>query len=82
MALVDIEGYITAKIESGLFASRQDFLLETARVYRTLEEQHAQLCTTIEERLRQADADELEPLDIAAIKRELSQELDEEGHPL
>ena len=77
----DLDQYLEAKISSGEFGSREEFFLETARIYRELEARHVDLKSLIQERIDEADRDNLEPLDIDAIKAELAQELDATGQP-
>ena len=77
----DLDHYVDAKIASGEFGSREEFFLETARVYRELEARHADLKSLVRERTDEANQGELAPLDIDAIKAELAQELDEIGQP-
>ncbi len=77
----DLDHYVNAKIASGEFGSREEFLLETARIYRELETQHADLKSQVQERIGEANKGGVEPLDIEAIKAELAQELDETGRP-
>jgi Arc/MetJ-type ribon-helix-helix transcriptional regulator len=77
----DLDQYVDAKISSGEFGSREEFFLETARIYRELEARHADLKSLIQERIGEADGSDLQPLDIDAIKAELAQELDACGRP-
>ncbi len=77
----DLDRYVDAKIASGEFGSKEEFFLETARVYRELESRHADLKLLLQERIEEANEGELAPLDINAIKAELAQELDEIGQP-
>ncbi len=77
----DLDQYVHAKIASGEFGSREEFFLETARIYRELEARHADLKSLIQERISEADGSDLQPLDIDAIKAELAQELDASGQP-
>lgn len=77
----DLDQYVLAKISSGKFGSREEFFLETARVYRELETRHADLKSLIQERIDEADGSELQPLDVDAIKAELVQELGTTGQP-
>ena len=77
----DLDQYLEAKISSGEFGSREEFFLETARIYRELETRHADAKSLIQERIDEADRGNLEPLDIDAIKAELAQELDATGQP-
>ncbi|MCO6456475.1 MAG: hypothetical protein J5I93_14355 [Pirellulaceae bacterium] len=75
----DLDPYVNAKIASGEFRSREEFFVETARLYRELEARHADLKSLIRERVEEADRDGLEPLDIDAIKAKLAQEIDLNG---
>jgi Arc/MetJ-type ribon-helix-helix transcriptional regulator len=77
----DLDRYVDSKIASGEFASREEFFLETARVYRNMEARHADLKSLVRARIDEANQGELVPLDIDAIKAELAQELDEHGQP-
>ena len=77
----DLDQYVDAKIASGEFGSRDEFFLETARVYRDLEAKHADLKFLVRQRIDEANQGELAPLDIDAIKEELTRELDETGQP-
>lgn len=77
----DLDHYVDAKIANGEFRSREEFFLETARIYRELEARHADLKSLVQERIDEANHGELAPLDIDAIKAELAQELDEIGQP-
>jgi Arc/MetJ-type ribon-helix-helix transcriptional regulator len=75
----DLDRYVDAKVSSGEFGSREEFFLETARVYRELEARHADLKSLIQERIDEAERCELDSLDIDAIKAELARELDTTG---
>jgi len=75
----DLDHYVDAKIATGEFRSREEFFLETARVYRELEARHADLKSLVRERIDEANHGELARLDIDAIKAELARELDEHG---
>ena len=77
----DLDSYVDGKISSGEFGSREEFFLETARIYRELEVRHADLKSIIQDRIEEADRGNLPPLDIDAIKAELVQELDAIGRP-
>ena len=77
----DLDQYLEAKVSSGEFGSREEFFLETARIYRVLEARHADLKSLIQERIDEADLGNLEPVDTDAIKAELAQELDATGQP-
>jgi len=81
MSSASLDQYVDGKVASGEFASREEFLLETARVYKGLEERHGELRTLISERQEEAERGDVAPLDIAAIKEELARELDEKGQP-
>ena len=77
----NLDQYVLAKISSGEFGSREEFFLETARIYRELETRHASLKSVIQDRIDEADGSQLQPLDIDAIKAELMKELDATGQP-
>ena len=77
----DIEDYVREKIATGEFSSREELVIEAIRVYRELEAGHAQLKSEVQKRIEQADRGEVGPLNIDEIKRELIDELDEQGHP-
>lgn len=77
----DLEHYVDSKIASGEFRSREEFFLETTRVYRELESRHAGLKSLVRERIDEANQRELALIDIDRIKAELAQELDEFGQP-
>jgi hypothetical protein len=64
----DLNQYVDAKISSGEFETREEFFLETARIYRELEARHADLKLLIQERIGEADGSELPPLDIGATR--------------
>jgi Arc/MetJ-type ribon-helix-helix transcriptional regulator len=79
MSTVPLQQYVNDKVASGEFASREDFFLETARIYRDLEQRHAGLRDLIAERIREAERGDVAPLDIAEIQQELVRELDGRG---
>lgn len=66
----DIERYVEHKVASGQFASREEFTLETIRVYQELESRHAELRKEIERRIELADAGQVVPWDVAEVKAE------------
>ena len=66
----DIERYVEHKVASGQFASREEFTLETIRVYRELESRHAELRQELVRRIELADAGQVAPWDVAEIKAE------------
>ena len=77
----DIQQYIEQKLASGEFQTAEEFAAEAIRVYRELETRHADLSAEVQRRVAQADAGDLAPLDIEAIKAELSAELHPDGTP-
>ena len=77
----DIQQYIEQKLASGEFQTAEEFAAEAIRVYRELETRHADLSAEVQRRVEQADAGDLAPLDIEAIKAELSAELHPDGTP-
>jgi len=78
---VDLERYVGSKVASGAFGSREEFLVEAVRVYRELEARHELIKADVRAGIDQADRGLSEPLDIEAIKRELAEELDDQGRP-
>ena len=76
----DIEAYVQQKIAEGRFKSREELTLAADRVYRDMEQRHEQLKADIQAAIAEADAGKSAPLDIAALKAELMDELDENGH--
>lgn len=77
----DLEQYVGGKVASGAFGSREEFLVETVRVYRRLEARQERLKGDVQAGIDQADRGLCEPLDVEAIQRELLEELDEQGRP-
>ena len=78
---VDLEQYVGGKVASGAFGSREEFLVEAVRVYRELDARHELLKADVRAAIDQADRGMSEPLDVEAIKRELAEELEEDGQP-
>lgn len=78
---VDLERYVGSKVASGAFGSREEFLVEAVRIYRELEARHELIKADVRAGIDQADRGLSEPLDIEAIKRELAEELDDQGRP-
>ena len=77
----DIEAYVQHKIASGQFHSREELAAEALRVYRDMEQRHAQLKADIQAALIQVRNGNSAPLDIEAIQAELLEELDANGQP-
>ncbi len=75
----DFEQYVQQKVASGEFASAEEFALEAMRVYRDLEARHESLKGDVQAALQQSEQGRSEPLDVNAIKKELADELDEQG---
>ncbi len=75
----DLEQYVQQKVASGQFASSEEFAVEAMRLYRELEDRHASLKADVQVALEQSARGESAPLDMDAIKRELIDELDEQG---
>ena len=75
----DFEQYVQQKVASGRFASREEFALEAMRVYRELEARHESLKGDIQAAIEQSVKGKSELLDLDAIKKELTGELDEQG---
>lgn len=68
----DIEAYVQQKIASGQFHSRDELSVEAVRIYRDLEARHAQLESDVQAAIDEADRGLSVPLDIEAIKAELT----------
>jgi Arc/MetJ-type ribon-helix-helix transcriptional regulator len=77
----ELEQYVETKVAAGEFASRDALVLEAVRLYRELELRHDLLKADIQLAIKQSDEGMSAPLDIQAIQRELSEELDERGRP-
>ncbi len=77
----DIQHYIEEKLASGEFQSAEELAVEAIRVYRELETRYADFAGEVHRRVERADAGELAPLDIEAIKAELSAEIHPDGTP-
>lgn len=77
----DLESYIQAKVSSGEFRSREDFVVEAAKLYRDIEQHRRELKSDIAAALVESSRGESAPLDIEAIKAELIDELDDQGDP-
>ena len=75
----DLEQYVQQKVASGQFASQEEFALEAMRLYRDLEVRHESLKGDVQAALEQSQKGQSEPLDVDSIKKELTDELDEQG---
>jgi Arc/MetJ-type ribon-helix-helix transcriptional regulator len=71
----DLQTYVASKVASGQFGNAEEFAAEAIRVYRKIERDHAELCSAVQERIARADAGDLVPLDIDALKQQLTEEL-------
>ena len=60
----DLEKFIDHKVNSGEFPSAEALTLEAVRLYRELEEQHAELKAELQRRLAQLDRGERKPWDV------------------
>lgn len=67
----ELQAYVNSKISGGTFGSETEFVSEAVRLYRDVEQRHLQLKQQIADRIAEADQQESQPLDIAAIKVEL-----------
>lgn len=76
---LDLEQYVQQKVASGQFTSPEEFALEAMRLYRDLEGRHESLKKDVQAALEQSQEGRSEPLDMDCIKRELTDELDEQG---
>ena len=75
----DIEQYVHQKVASGQFASPEEFATEAMRLYRDLEARHESLRGNVQAAIEQSEKGQSEPLDLDSIKKELNDELDEQG---
>jgi Arc/MetJ-type ribon-helix-helix transcriptional regulator len=75
----DLQTYVASKVASGQFGNAEEFATEAIRVYRKIERDHAELCSAVQERIARADAGDLVPLDIDALKQQLAEGLSEDG---
>lgn len=69
----EIEAYVQSKIASGEFASREQFAVEAAKIYRDLEVQAGELRAEVQARLRRAGKGFSHVLDRDALKQEARQ---------
>ncbi len=74
-----LEQYVQQKVASGQFASPEEFALEAMRLYRDLEGRHESLGGDVQAALDESEEGKSEPLDMDSIKKELTDELDEQG---
>ena len=75
----DIEAYVQQKIASGQFHSRDELAVEAVRIYRALDAKHVQLKSDVQAAIDEAERGLSVPLNIEAIKAELTAELDTRG---
>ena len=69
----DLEQYIRQKVESGDFASREEFVVTAVSMYRDLEEHEALRCE-VQRRVENARNGSVSPLDVASLKKTLLSE--------
>ena len=67
----DLQSYIDQKVASGEFDSAEDLAAEAIRVYRKMETDYELLRGEVHERIKRADAGDLVPMDMEAIKEKL-----------
>ena len=77
----DIDRYVQDKIARGEFASREEFVVKAARLYRDIEDQYRQLKADVQVGIAEADAGETDEWDLENIKAELHEELGPDGQP-
>lgn len=75
----DLQQIVDEELASGDFESESDLLIRALKVYRELKARHNSLRKDVETAIATADRGEVAPLDIDAIKAELTNELDESG---
>jgi len=70
----ELEGYVSKKVESGMYHSASEVIREGLRLLKEHEEIKKQRLTALRQEIaigiKQADQGHLEPFDIAAIKKE------------
>jgi len=71
----DLQNYVDQKIASGQFGTAEEFATEAIRVYRKIESEYEHLRSDVQDRIAQADAGDVLPLDVDSIKRQLADEL-------
>jgi hypothetical protein len=72
----DLQQYVNQKIASGQFGTIEEFAAEAIRVYRKLEGEYGELQELVQSRIAQADAGLSSPLNISAIKQQLTREFE------
>ena len=77
----ELQAYIDQKVASGEFDSAEDLAAEAIRVYRRMETDYELLRGEVQNRIKRADAGELIPMDMDAIKEKLRAKRNADGSP-
>jgi len=78
----DLQQFVQEQLATGEFQDEAELMQQALTVYRELRTRHNHLRADIESAIAQADRGKVAPLDIDAIKAELTAELDETGQPI
>ena len=78
----DLQQFVQDQLATGEFRDEEDLMQQALTVYRELRTRHDTLRADIESAIAQANRGEVAPLDIDAIKAELTNELDEAGQSI
>ena len=74
----ELEAYIQAKIDAGLFHSRDEFTLSAVKLYREMEERQSELRSDVQLAIEQSQLGLSTPLDMAEILNELDEEFNDD----
>ena len=77
----ELQEFVQHELATGPFHSEDELLVAALTVYRDLKQRHEELRRDVQLSLEQAERGEVGPLDIDAIKSELTHELGENGQP-
>ncbi len=77
----ELQAYIDQKVASGEFDSAEDLAAEAIRVYRKMETDYELLRGEVQNRIKRADAGDLIPMDMEAIKVKLQGKRNTNGSP-
>jgi putative addiction module CopG family antidote len=77
----ELQAYIDQKVASGEFGSAEDLAAEAIRVYRHMETDYELLRSEVQNRIKRADAGDLLPMDMEAIKEQLQGKRNINGSP-
>ena len=77
----ELQQFLDEELASGQYESESELVIQALRVYRELKTRHESLRKDVETAIVAADRGQVAPLDIDAVKSELTDELDESGRP-